>query len=74
MLPATIPPKIEDVIIYFNQREMPATEAECFFLFYEKKGWKGKSGNYIKNWRNIAYQWILGIIKHEPWRFNKELH
>lgn len=70
----SIPPRIEDVIIYFSQRGLPIGEAECFFLFHEKKGWKSKTGNYFKSWRNIAYQWILGTLKDEPWRFDKNIH
>jgi len=74
IFPNSLPPRIEDVIIYFTQRGIPIAEAECFFLFYEKRGWKSKRGNFLKSWKNIAYQWILGIIKYESWRFNKEIH
>lgn len=67
-------PRIEEVIIYFTQRGLPIREAECFFLLHEKKAWKSRTGNYYKNWRNTAYQWITGILKDEPWRFDKDIH
>jgi len=69
-----IPPTIEEVAIYFDQRGVSFCEAECFFLFYEKKGWKNKKGAFFKSWKNIAYQWVLSILKYEPWRFNKDIH
>jgi hypothetical protein len=68
------PPRIEDVKIYFSQRGLSEQEAECFFLFYEKKGWMSKNGNFLKNWKNTAYQWILCILKEEPWHFDKVIH
>ncbi|WP_275829762.1 hypothetical protein [Paraflavitalea sp. CAU 1676] len=73
-LSPTIPPPVEQVRIYFNQKGMTSEEAECFFLFYEKKGWKGRRGDFLKNWKNPAYQWIACILKHEPWRYNKSIH
>lgn len=69
-----IPPRVEDVRIYFSQKGMTDAEAESFFLFYEKKSWTGKKGNFLKSWKNIAYQWIAGILQEEPWRFNKKIH
>ena len=42
----TMPPRIQDVKIYFSQKGMPDVEAEHFFLFYEKKQWKSKNGYF----------------------------
>ena len=70
----TMPPSIEDVKIYFSQKGMPDLEAEHFFLFYEKKQWKSKGGNFQKSWKNIAWNWIKGILSYEPWLFNKSIH
>lgn len=69
-----IPPTIEDVRIYFSQKGMPDSEAECFFLFYEKKKWRSSKGNLLTNWKPIAYRWIGSVIQDSPWLFNKAVH
>jgi len=71
---AIIPPHIEDVKIYFNQKGIPEIEAENFFLFYEKKQWKSKNGNYLKSWKNVAYSWIASMIGNNPSLFNRAIH
>jgi len=70
----TMPPSIEEVKIYFSQKGMPDMEAEHFFLFYEKKQWKSKGGNFLKSWKNIAWNWIKGVFSYKPWLFNKGVH
>ncbi|MFD2889009.1 hypothetical protein [Chitinophaga cymbidii] len=69
-----MPPSIDEVRIYFSQKGLSAAEAECFFFFYEKKGWKNKNGASFKKWKHIAYHWIADVFKYEPWRFNKDIH
>lgn len=68
------PPRVEEVRAYFNQKGMTEEEAECFFLYYEKKGWRSKRGNIIKSWKVTAYQWIAGVFKEEPWRFLRNIY
>lgn len=74
MIPANIPPKIENVRVYFSQRGMTFSEADHFFLWHEKREWKTKKGEFLKNWKNSAYRWISVILKEEPWRFNRSIH
>jgi hypothetical protein len=69
-----MPPTIQDVKIYFSQKGMLETEAESFFLFYEKRGWRSKRGNYFKTWKNVAYQWIGTIVSNQPLLFDKTIH
>jgi len=69
-----MPPRIQDVKIYFNQKGMPDQEAEHFFLFYEKKQWQSKKGIFLKGWKNIAWNWIKGVLSSKPWLFNKHIH
>jgi hypothetical protein len=64
------PPSVEEVRAYFDQRGLPAKEAECFFLFHEFKEWKNRKGEYLQNWKQFAQNWISSLLKHEPWRFN----
>ena len=70
----TMPPSIQDVKIYFSQKGMTDLEAEHFFLFYEKKQWKSKNGNFFKSWKNIARNWIMSVLGAKPWLFNKSIH
>ena len=70
----TMPPGIEEVRIYFSQKGIPDLEAEHFFLFYERKQWKNKSGDFVKSWKNSAWGWIRGVVSEKPWFFNKSIH
>ena len=50
------PPKFEDVISYFIEKNKPL-EAQKFFDFYESNGWKvGK--NKMKSWKAASSGWI----------------
>lgn len=69
-----IPPRIEEVKVYFNQRGVKECEAEAFFLFYEAKNWTSKRGNYLKNWKTIAYHWIWSIFRKDCQLFNRHIH
>jgi hypothetical protein len=77
-MPATLaifeypmPPRIEDVKIYFSQKGISEQEAEAFFHFYEKKQWTSKKGNFFTNWKCIAYKWIASVWKDTPLVFDK---
>lgn len=74
ILPNAIPPQIEEVRVYFNQKGMSVAEADTFFLFYELHSWKNKKGDFLKSWKTRAYQWVAAILKQEPWRFQKNIH
>jgi len=71
---STMPPRIQEVKIYFSQKGMPEMEAEHFFLFYEKKQWKSKNGHFLKSWKKIAWTWIRGVLSGSPWLFSKSIH
>jgi hypothetical protein len=66
-----IPPRIEEVKIYFNQKGLPEPEAEAFFLHYEKRHWINRKGNSCKDWKAIARREIAIILKEQPWLFNR---
>ncbi|WP_127127866.1 hypothetical protein [Pseudoflavitalea rhizosphaerae] len=71
---ANMPPRVEEVRIYFSQKGIEEAEANTFFLFYEKKQWKSKTGNFLKNWKSAAYQWVVSVWKEKPWLFDKTIH
>lgn len=68
------PPVVSEVKVYFLQRGMTELEAEHFFLFYEKKGWKNGKGQFMHNWKSLAYKRIHAILQEQPWRFDKTIH
>ena len=70
---SAMPPTIEAVKIYFSQKGIPDLEAEHFFLFYEKKQWRSKNGNFFKGWKAIAWNWISSVLHARPWLFNKNV-
>lgn len=69
-----MPPRIQDVKIYFSQKGISDLEAEHFFLYYEKKQWKRKNGISLKSWKNNAWNWTKEILRDQPWLFNKNIH
>jgi hypothetical protein len=69
-----LPPRIEDVKIYFNQKGMPDQEAEAFFLHYEKRLWINRNGSYYKDWKKIARREIAAILRAQPWLFNRTVN
>lgn len=72
--PTNMPPRIEEVKIYFSQKGMNEQEAEAFIMFYEMKCWSNKRGCLFKNWKGIAHGWIMSAFRVQPWLFNKSIH
>lgn len=56
-------PKLDEVKNYFMNRGVAEKEAEDFFHVYEHRQWKSKKGNFIVNWKTIAYRWIVSVWK-----------
>lgn len=53
-----VPPLLETVYIYFNQKTHSSI-AESFFKHFENRGWKSTSGTSLKNWKVAASDWIF---------------
>lgn len=68
------PPPIREVSIYFNQKGMPALEAEQFYEYYQKQHWTSKNGNAIEDWKSFACRWIAAVIHDQPLLFDREIH
>ena len=66
---SSIPPRIEEVKIYFSQKGVSGREIEDFFIFYEERQWTSK-GKSFKNWKSVAYRWIARIWKKDPLSFD----
>ncbi|WP_188938292.1 hypothetical protein [Puia dinghuensis] len=67
-----VPPSIEDVKGYFTEKGAPHREAEDFYHVYEKRHWTSRKGNFIINWKTVAFRWISSILQpphqslHQP--------
>ena len=62
----SIPPPLEHVKIYFDEKNFPAVEAEKFFNYFESNGWLVGGRAKMKDWKAAARNWILNIPKFAP--------
>ncbi|MDR6845345.1 transcriptional regulator [Flavobacterium granuli] len=62
----SIPPKLEDVKLYFISQQTEEIEAERFFNHFQSNGWLvgGKSKMY--DWQASANNWILNLQTFQP--------
>lgn len=68
-----VPPRYEQVLIYFQQKGMPDQEARDFFLYYESKNWCNSKGELMPRWKQAAYRWVMQAVSLQPWLFNRHL-
>jgi hypothetical protein len=62
----SVPPPLEHVKIYFDEKNFPAVEAEKFFNYFESNGWLVGGRAKMKDWKAAARNWILNIPKFAP--------
>ena len=67
----TMPPRIEEVIVYFLQKGIPQSEAEAFFLYYDRRHWISRRGNPFTGWKAVAYKWVVSVWRSNPLLFDK---
>lgn len=60
------PPDLMEVIVYFVIMGLSANHAECFYLFYEKRKWRLADNLPVKNWKVLAFNWVLSFAKARP--------
>lgn len=51
-------PKLNEVKLYFNERDLATSEAESFYSFYESQDWKLSNKNLMTCWQAAARIWI----------------
>jgi hypothetical protein len=61
--PNDIPPPMEHLIIYFNEKEFTATEAEKFYNYFQSNGWLVGGKAPMKDWKAAARNWMLNAKK-----------
>ncbi|WP_179415555.1 hypothetical protein HDF19_00080 [Mucilaginibacter sp. E4BP6] len=54
-----VPPLRSHVIIYFAEKEASQNAALAFFEYFEKRRWRNKHGNKLKNWKTAAWEWAF---------------
>ncbi len=58
-----MPPPLEFVKIYFDEKNFPAIEAEKFFNYFESNGWLVGGRAKMKDWKAAARNWMLNCQK-----------
>ena len=58
---ARIPPTIEEVKAYFRFMNIPDSEAEVFYFYYQGLDWKNESGSPLRDWVMAADQWVWNL-------------
>lgn len=51
-------PMFYEVELYFSERDLPSTEADQFYFFYQSKNWKLFNKKPMKCWEAAARNWI----------------
>ena len=58
-----LPPSLEEVILFFQEKSKTDLEAEKFFNHFESNGWLVGGKSKMKNWQAAARNWILNSEK-----------
>jgi len=53
-----MPPDMSCILIYFQQKDQPDSEADLFYAHYQKLKWKTATGKPFRNWKVLATDWI----------------
>ena len=63
---AEIPPKLEEIKIYFANQKSTEIEANKFYNYFQSNGWKIGGKAPMKDWQAAAQNWILNIPAFSP--------
>ena len=58
-----IPPTFAEVKLFFEEKDIPLSEAERFFDHYESNGWLVGGKSKMKNWEAAARNWLKNSKK-----------
>lgn len=58
-----MPPPLEHVKIYFDEKSFPPVEAEKFFNYFESNGWLVGGRAKMKDWKAAARNWMINCQK-----------
>lgn len=60
-----IVPDIQEIQLYFLEKENTKTEAERFFNYFESNGWLVGGKTKMKDWKAAARNWMLNAKRFE---------
>jgi hypothetical protein len=60
-----IPPEWSNVVLFFNEKNATAIEAEKFFNHFQSNGWLVGGKSKMKDWKAAARNWMLNAIKFQ---------
>ncbi len=60
-----ISPSLDDVILFFKEKNKTELEAEKFFNHFESNGWLVGGKSKMKNWQAAARNWMLNSDKFQ---------
>lgn len=62
-----IPERVE-TIPYFFRLGLQVKHADAFLLYYRHLDWTLETGQPIKNWKSLAFNWVYSFQKAKPFR------
>ena len=66
----SVPPSIESVVVYFDQKSVLAV-ARDFYDEHESRKWKNHTGQPVTNWKVCAAEWIYNYRQETKRKFRK---
>lgn len=69
-LGTTMPPNVESLYIYFDQKGVSEKAGE-FFHEYDIRGWKTATGGTVRNWKVCAAEWIYNYQQEAKRKFRQ---
>jgi hypothetical protein len=69
-LGTTMPPNLEGLHIYFDQKGVPDL-ADEFFHEYDIRDWKTPTGGTVRNWKVCAAEWIYNYQQEAKRKFRQ---
>ncbi|HVD99967.1 MAG TPA: hypothetical protein VNB90_17290 [Cytophagaceae bacterium] len=65
-------PILEEVLIFFKEKEYPEAEAEKFYNYYQSNGWKVGGKAPMKDWRAATLNWMSNTAKFNSHESTKQ--
>ncbi|MET4082981.1 hypothetical protein ABIB40_002948 [Pedobacter sp. UYP30] len=65
-------PSFFQINIFFDQKGFDLKDAKAFYDEYSGRGWRGRRGITVKNWRAKALDWMWRLQKDRPYLRAKE--
>lgn len=62
-----VPDQVE-VCMYFVLLGLGKKHADAFYYYYNINDWKTEDGQPAKNWKVLAFNWVLSFAKAKPIR------